>query len=154
MTAKGRILHNTHKRLWTALNFKIIFEVSKVSRVRYDHAGYIKVTDDYQRYLEKYLPFEKFIIHWNNEKYEIIKSNATTMLPKHLVENRPSIIALMYFDSDIYALKKICWEAIKAWLEKASILGLGELNGIDPPRETLALMENFGLDYSRLKQFP
>jgi hypothetical protein len=117
--------------------------------------GHLKVTDDYYTYLEKTLAFQEADNPLNHlKKYEIIKGDATTMLPKYLEENPHSIIALAYFDFDIYKPTKICLEAIKARLVKGSILAFDELNDIDSPGETLALMETFGLNNVRLKRFP
>ena len=69
-------------------------------------------------------------------------------------KNPETIIALAYFDFDLYEPTKECLMAIKTRLVKGSILGFDELNDPDSPGETLALMEVFGLENVQLKRFP
>ena len=87
-------------------------------------------------------------------KFELIAGDATKTLTEYLHRNEETIIALAYFDFDVYAPTKVCLEAIKPRLVKGSILGFDELNDPDSPGETVALMEVFGLNNIRLKRFP
>ena len=75
-------------------------------------------------------------------------------LPKYLSEHPETIIALAYFDFDIYKPTRKCLELIKDRLVKGSILAFDELNDHDSPGETQALMEVFGLNNVRLKRLP
>jgi hypothetical protein len=89
--------------------------------------------------------------------YQIRKTltlQTLSLLPKYLEKNPETIIALAYFDFDVYEPTKICLEAIKPRLVKGSVLGFDELNDPDSPGETLALMEVFGLNNINLKRFP
>ena len=68
--------------------------------------------------------------------------------------NEHTVIALAYFDFDIYKPTFDCLEAIKDCLTKGSVLGFDELNYDAYPGETLALKEVFGLNNINLKRTP
>ena len=88
------------------------------------------------------------------KKYQLIKGDATIEIGKFLKDNPETIIALAYFDLDIYEPTKICLEAIKEYLTKGSVIGFDELNLHDFPGETVALKEVFGLDRYRITRSP
>ena len=117
--------------------------------------GHLTVPENYKNYLEKTLEFqEKDNPLSHIKKFELCEGDATKTLPKYLKDNPETIIALAYFDFDVYEPTKICLEAIKPRLVKGSVLGFDELNDPDSPGETLALMEVFGLNNIQLKRFP
>ena len=91
-------------------------------------------------------------MHASGRVFLLLMENKT--LPEYLSRNPETIIALAYFDFDVYEPTKICLEAIKPRLVKGSVLGFDELNDPDSPGETLALMEVFGLNNIKLKRFP
>jgi hypothetical protein len=117
--------------------------------------GHLTVPVNYKEYLSKTLQ-----LHENDnplshiKKFELCEGDATKTLPKYLHENPETIIALAYFDFDVYEPTKICLEAIKPRLVKGSVIGFDELNDPDSPGETLAVMEVFGLNNIKLKRFP
>lgn len=88
------------------------------------------------------------------QKYEIRKGDAVKEITRYLAEYPETIVALAYFDFDIYEPTKACLEAIKPRLVKGSVLAFDELNDHDSPGETLALQEVFGLNAVRLRRFP
>ena len=119
------------------------------------HVGHLQLPTDYDSYLTKVMEYheeENPISHI--QKFEICKGDATKTVPDYLKKNPETIIALAYFDFDVYEPTKICLEAIRPRLVKGSILGFDELNDPDSPGETLALMEVFGLNNISLKRFP
>jgi hypothetical protein len=119
------------------------------------HVGHLKLPNDYALRLEQIMDFheaENPISHI--KKFEICKGDATVELPKYLDKNPETIIALAYFDFDVYEPTKVCLEAIKPRLVKGSVIGFDELNDPDSPGETLAVMEVFGLNNIKLKRFP
>ncbi len=117
--------------------------------------GHLTVPSNYKTYLEKTLELQERdnpLAHI--KKFELCEGDATITLPKYLADNPETIIALAYFDFDVYHPTKICLEAIKPRLVRGSILGFDELNDPDSPGETSALMEVFGLNNIKLKRFP
>jgi hypothetical protein len=119
------------------------------------NVGHLTVPEGYQEYLEKVLEFHERDNPLSHiRKFELCAGDATKTLPKYLSDNPETIIALAYFDFDVYEPTRICLEAIKPRLVKGSILGFDELNDPDSPGETLALMEVFGLNNIKLKRYP
>ncbi len=117
--------------------------------------GHLTVPENYKDYLEKTLEFQERDNPLSHiKKFELCEGDATKTLPKYLRDNPETIIALAYFDFDVYEPTKICLEAIKPRLVKGSVIGFDELNDPDSPGETLALMEVFGLNNIQLKRFP
>ena len=117
--------------------------------------GSWSVTENYEEYLKQVLDYheqESPISHI--KKYQLVKGNAIIEIEKFLKENPETIIALAYFDFDIYEPTKKCLEAIKGHLTKGSVIGFDELNLHAYPGETLALKEVFGLDRYRITRSP
>ncbi|MEB3197668.1 MAG: crotonobetainyl-CoA--carnitine CoA-transferase [Candidatus Sericytochromatia bacterium] len=117
--------------------------------------GHLRVSENYQTYLEHIMRLQEQDNPLGHiRKFEIIGGDATKTLPEYLDKHRETIIALAYFDLDVYAPTKACLEAIKPRLVKGSVLGFDELNDPDSPGETEALLEVFGLNNVRLKRYP
>jgi hypothetical protein len=117
--------------------------------------GHLTVPEGYKEYLEKALELQERDNPLSHiRKFELCAGDATKTLPKYLSDNPETIVALAYFDFDVYEPTKICLEAIKPRLVKGSVLGFDELNDPDSPGETLALMEVFGLNNIKLKRYP
>lgn len=115
--------------------------------------GAYSVTENYMDYLEKILHYhesESPIAH--KKKYELIEGDATKTIHKYLEDNQETIIALAYFDFDIYKPTKECLSAIRNHLTKGSIIGFDELNEHSFPGETLALKEVLGLDKYKIQR--
>jgi hypothetical protein len=113
----------------------------------------VACTKNYEEYLEKIMSLqEKQNPISHIKKYEIRAGDATKEIHKYLDENPETIVALAYFDFDIYEPTKECLNTILPRLVKGSILGFDELNDHDSPGETLALMETMGLNNINLKR--
>jgi hypothetical protein len=87
-------------------------------------------------------------------KHEIVKGDAAVAVPRYLQEHPETIIAMAYFDFDIYQPTLACLAAIKPHLAKSSILVFDQLNCPGYPGETIALKEVFGLGAVSLVRSP
>jgi hypothetical protein len=117
--------------------------------------GAYKVTEGYDEYLRAVLNYhehESPISHI--KKCEIFKGDATETVPRYLEENPATIVALAYFDFDIYEPTRVCLEAIRPHLTKGSVVAFDELNSPEFPGETQALKEVLGLDAHRIRRSP
>ncbi|MCG8552718.1 MAG: TylF/MycF family methyltransferase [Desulfobacterales bacterium] len=117
--------------------------------------GAYGVTPDYDAYLETVLSYhetESPISHI--KKYELVKGDATQTLGKYLADHPETIIALAYFDFDLYEPTKKCLELIRPHLTKGSVVGFDELNCPDFPGETQAVKDVFGLDQYAIRRLP
>jgi hypothetical protein len=90
----------------------------------------------------------------HKKKHQLVKGDATMTLPGYLKEHPETIVALAYFDFDIYKPTHDCLEAILPYLTKGSVLALDELNTPEFPGETVAVREVLGLSRYAIKRDP
>lgn len=118
-------------------------------------AGDYGVVENWEEELEGILDF-----HTQNapiphkKKHELIKGDATLTLPDYLERHPETIVALAYFDFDIYKPTRDCLEAIMPYLTKGSILAFDELNTPQFPGETIAVREVLGLSRYAIRRDP
>ena len=117
--------------------------------------GAYGVTVDYDEYLDSVMAYHESESPLSHiVKYELVKGDATVTVQKYLQEHPETIVALAYFDFDIYEPTKRCLELIKPHLTKGTVIGFDELNWPSVPGETLALKEVFGLDRYSIRRSP
>ncbi|MBL6945209.1 MAG: crotonobetainyl-CoA--carnitine CoA-transferase [Rhodospirillales bacterium] len=116
--------------------------------------GSLATTENYKEYLAEVLDYHEADNPMSHiRKYDIRKGDAPVEIDKYLEEHPETIIALAYFDLDLYDPTKRCLERIRKHLVKGSVLGFDELNDDDSPGETIALDEVMGLSNLRLKRW-
>jgi len=116
--------------------------------------GQLSCTSNYVDYLTTVMEYHEQDNPLSHiKKFELRAGDATKEIVKYLEEYPETIIALAYFDFDLYTPTKKCLEAIRGHLVKGSILGFDELNDRDSPGETLALNEVFGLNTINLRRW-
>jgi hypothetical protein len=117
--------------------------------------GDYSVTEQYEDYLARVLDYheqESPIPHIR--KYRLVKGDASVEIGRYFEENPETVVALAYFDMDIYEPTKKCLEAIRDRVTKGSVIGFDELNLHDFPGETRAVQEVLGLDRYRIVRSP
>ena len=117
--------------------------------------GEYSTTDNYESYLGKLLKH----IEQNGplshiKKTQVIKGDAAITIGPYLQGHPQTIIALAYFDMDLYEPTKKCLEVIQPYLTKGSIMCFDELNHPDFPGETIALKEVLGLSRYKIRRSP
>ena len=113
------------------------------------------VSENYEAYLDGILSYheqESPLAHIR--KYQLVKGDAAVTAPKYLNDNPETIIALAYFDFDLYEPTKKCLELIKDYVTRGSVLAFDELNHPAFPGETIALREVLGLQKYRIVRSP
>src|SRR5919198_3973204 len=118
-------------------------------------AGAYAVPEGYEDYLHEVLAYheqESPLAHLR--KFELVKGDATETLPRYLEEQPETVVALAYFDFDLYEPTQVCLEAIRPHLVSGSVLGFDQLGSRNFPGETLAGREGFGLGDLRLRRSP
>jgi len=116
--------------------------------------GNLSVTENYVEYLTKILEYQELDNPLSHiKKFDIREGDAVVEIERYLKEYPETILALAYFDFDIYEPTRKCLEAIRPHLVKGSVLGFDELNDHDSPGETIALKEVFGLNNISLKRY-
>ncbi len=115
--------------------------------------GDYSVTESYESYLEyilNYHQMESPIPH--KKKFELVKGDATETIDEYLGRHPETIVALAYFDFDIYLPTKKCLQSIKPRLSKGSVIVFDELNCPEFPGETQAFLEVFDLNQYSLQR--
>jgi hypothetical protein len=88
------------------------------------------------------------------KKFELVKGDATITTEDYLNKNPETLIALAYFDFDIYKPTKIVLERIKQRLVRNSVVVFDELCYQRFPGETIAFMEVLGANNYDLYRNP
>ena len=117
--------------------------------------GAYSVTEGYETYLDRLLDCheqESPVAHI--KKHGLVKGDASETIGQYLKQYPETIIALAYFNMDIFRPTRDCLEAIKGYLTKGSIIGFDELNCPHFPGETVAVKEVLGLDKYRMVRHP
>lgn len=113
------------------------------------------VTKGYEKYLGELLHLqeqESPLAHL--KKHEIIKGDASKEIGGYFKRQPETIVALAYFDMDLYEPTKKCLSSIRERLTRGSIVGFDELNESSFPGETMALKEVLGLGRYAIRRFP
>jgi hypothetical protein len=88
------------------------------------------------------------------KRFEIRQGEGTKQLKRYLDEHPETIVALAYFDFDLYEPTKACLELLKPYVTKGSVLAFDELCFFKSPGETIALREVYPLNSIRVKRSP
>jgi hypothetical protein len=111
-------------------------------------AGALSVTPAYQDYLNELLAVhERLSPRPKLRRFDTIRGDVEATLPTYLSTHPETVVALAYFDMDLYRPTKAALQTITPFLTKGSILGFDELCVGEFPGETAALREV--LDLSR-----
>lgn len=81
----------------------------------------------------------------HKRKHELVQGDATVTLPAYLRDHPETVVALAYFDFDLYKPTRDCLELIQPYLTKGSVVAFDELNTPEFPGETIAVREILGL---------
>ena len=117
--------------------------------------GSYDVSAGYEEYLERLLTYheaESPIAHI--KKFELVKGDATKTVREYLDAHPETVVALAYFDMDLYEPTKACLEAIRPHLTRGSVIGFDEAAYADWPGETIAIQEVLGIPNIRLQRSP
>lgn len=117
--------------------------------------GNYGVTNEYMTHLEEVLKYhetESPIQH--KKKFELVKGDAIITFEKYLKDNPHLVVALAYFDFDLYEPTKKCLELLLKRVIKGSVIAFDNLNCPEFLGETIAVMETIGLDKYSIKRSP
>ena len=104
--------------------------------------GSYSVTRNYKKYLEELLKLKNSELPIDHiKKFEILKGDATLQCKKYFKQNKQDLVALAYFDLDLYKPTKDLIKTVLPRTVGGSILLFDELNHPAYPGETLAFIE-------------
>lgn len=113
------------------------------------------VSEDYDRYLDNLLSLHEQgspVAH--KKKYELVVGDAIETLPRYLDAHPETVVALAYFDFDLYRPTKTCLEMVLSRVVRGSVLAFDEFNAPEFPGETRAVMESMGLRRHAFRRTP
>lgn len=118
-------------------------------------AGSFATVQGYREHLEKALAtheIESPLAHVR--RFEIHDGDIAETMPRYLAAHPEVIVALVYFDLDLYQPTRSVLDAIAPRLVRGSVLAFDELGHPEFPGETLALTEVIGLQRYRSELIP
>ena len=147
---------NRHRKVVGFDTFTGFPEIGEKDRKAHEliEKGGFATTENYVEYLAKVMEYhEQDNPASHIRKFDLRVGDAVAEIDKYLKEYPETIIALAFFDFDIYEPTKKCLEAIQTHLVKGSVLAFDELSDHDSPGETIALKEVFGLNNIKLRRY-
>ena len=117
--------------------------------------GALSVAPGYQSYLNELLALhERMSPRPQLKRFETIRGDVENTVPAYLEAHPETIVALAYFDMDLYRPTKAALNAIQPFLTKGSVIGFDELCLQEFPGETVALREVLDLSRHALIRSP
>lgn len=117
--------------------------------------GNYGVTAGYEKALHKLLEaHEQQAPISHIAKHELIKGDVTETLDAYLERHPETVVALAYFDLDLYEPTHHCLERILPLMPRGAVLAFDEVNDHHFPGETQALKELISLRELRLERLP
>ena len=87
-------------------------------------------------------------------RFELIRGDVSETLPRYLTDHQETVVALAYFDMDLYQPTVDAIRALRPRLVRGSVLAFDEVCNRHFPGETVAVMEELGLPSLRLQRSP
>jgi hypothetical protein len=137
----------------TFAGFVFMSEKDKTGRAHQGRAGGLAIDthDDLLQSIRLY-DQNRFLNHI--EKVKLVKGDVAKTLPAYLEANPHLVVSLAYLDFDIYEPTVTALRYLVPRIPKGGILAFDELNHEVWPGETIAVMEEVGLNQLRIKRFP
>jgi hypothetical protein len=117
--------------------------------------GALSVAPDYQVYLNEVLAVhERLSPRPELRRFETVKGDIEKTLPGYLEAHPETIVALAYFDMDLYEPTRAALKTIMPYLAKGSVIGFDEVCLREFPGETVALREVLDLSKHAVVRSP
>lgn len=86
-------------------------------------------------------------------KVELVQGDACITIPKYIEDNPHLIISLLFLDFDLYKPTAVALKSFLPRMPKGAIIAFDEVNNVDWPGETQALLEKLDLNLKKLECF-
>lgn len=148
--------YNPHRRIVGFDTFTGFPDVAHVDEIgRSARAGSFSLPEGYADYLRQVLDAHESAEHLEHiQRTLLVQGDVREMLPRYLEENPQTIIALAYFDLDLYEPTLAALQAIRPYLTHGSIIAFDELAHAKWPGETMALRDAYELGEMKLQLLP
>ena len=148
--------YNPHRRVIGFDTFEGFPDVAAIDELGHSAMpGKFALPNGYVGYLR-----EALSAHESNEplghvrRTLLIEGDVRETLPAYLQANPQTVIALAYFDLDLYEPTLAVLRAIRPYLACGSVVAFDEINHAKWPGETAALRDAWALDSNRLRHHP
>jgi hypothetical protein len=119
------------------------------------HRGALTVSENYEDRLTTLLEAHQQLgPRGHLKRFELVKGDVVRTVPKYLRSHPEAIVALAYFDLDLYKPTRACLRALKPRLTQGSILVFDQLGLPEFPGETTAVIDELGISGLRLQRDP
>lgn len=144
--------YNPHRRIIGFDTFTGFPEVTAVDAVSPAAVpGRFAVAADYPEHLRDVLDAHEDSEHLRHiRRTLLVQGDVRDTLPRYLAQNPQTIIALAYFDLDLYEPTRDTLRALLPYFNKGSVLAFDQLGHAKWPGETAALREVLGSRRERL----
>jgi len=148
--------YNHNRRIVGFDTFEGLTEISKTDKAsEFIHAGAYSTSKEYAKELRQILrTLEQECPAPHITKHEIVTGDVRQTVPAYLQRNPQTVVAMAYFDMDLYEPTKAALKAIMPYVTKGTILGFDEMNWEVCPGPTRALNEVIGLRNCRVIRSP
>ena len=148
--------HNPHRRVIGFDTFEGFPDVTAIDELGHSAVqGKFALPNGYANYLREILS-----AHEANEPLShirrtlLVEGDIRETLPAYLQANPQTVIALAYFDLDLYEPTLAALRAIRPYLARGSVVAFDEINHAKWPGETAALRDAWEADGIRLRCLP
>lgn len=86
-------------------------------------------------------------------KVELVKGDASKMIPKYIKQNPHTVVSLLNLDMDIFEPTKIALEHFVPRMPKGAVIIFDELNSKDWIGETMAVLDTIGIKNLKIERF-
>lgn len=86
-------------------------------------------------------------------KVELVKGDVSNTFESFLLENKHTLVALLYLDFDLYEPTKLALKTFLPRMPKGAIIAFDELNQKFWPGETIALLEELNVNNYKIERF-
>jgi broad specificity phosphatase PhoE len=148
--------YNPHRRIIgfdTFTGFPDVAEIDTISASAV--TGRFALPGDYPTHLRAVLDTHEKGEHLGHiQRTLVIQGDVRETLPQYLDANQHTVIALAYFDLDLYEPTRSALETFRPYLTKGTVLAFDELAHAKWPGETAALRDTLGTDHGKLRTLP
>ncbi len=151
-----RALHepyNVHRRIVGVDTLSGFPSVSAVDRGSdHAHPGGMAVTPGYEAHLNAVLSVHESTQQLSHVRRTLVLvGDVKDTLPRYLADNPQTVVALAYFDLDLYEPTKNVLAMLLPYLTEGSVLAFDQLGHAKWPGETVAVRELLGTEHLRLE---
>lgn len=137
----------------TFAGFVSISEVDKTGIAFQGKNGGLAI-DTYDDLLKSIALYNKNRFLNHIEKVKLVKGDVAESLPKFLKVNPHLVVSLLYLDFDIYEPTVVALKHLMPRIPKGGIIAFDELNHEVWPGETIAVMQEIGINNLRIERLP